>query len=388
MLYEFLSANRDELINRCRGKVAKRSAPRPTEAELQHGVPEFLEQLIKTLHAEERSTRSKTAKTDASSEEGRISGTADPGRSPSGSEIGRSATKHGDELMHGGFTVDQVVHDYGDLCQSVTELAVERSAPVTVDEFRTLNRCLDNATADAVTEFSRQRERHISDEGIRANNERLGVFAHELRNLLTTTALAINVIKRGTVATGGATGALLDRNMIALRALVDRSLVDVRLTAGIPLRRERISLSDFVEELEVVAALEANARGLGLVVTSVDGSLSFDADRQIVASAVSNLLLNAVKFTRPNGHVTLRASGPGDRILIEVEDECGGLPSGDLESLFRPFEQSNPDRSGLGLGLAISRRGVEVNGGTLTARSIAGKGCVFAVELPKPSKYV
>jgi signal transduction histidine kinase len=388
MLHEFLTANRDELVGRCREKVLKRSAPRPTEAEVKHGVPEFLEQLIRTLRVEEKSARSKTDKVSASSQEGRISGASEPGASPSISEIGKSATKHGDELLQRGFTVDQVVHDYGDLCQSITELAGEKDAMVTVDEFRTLNRCLDNATADAVTEFGRQREQHIADEGTRAGNERLGIFAHELRNLLTTTTLAISAIKRGNVGIGGATGGLLDRSMVRLRALIDRSLVDVRLTAGIPLRRERVSLADFLEEVAVTAALEADARGLELTVGFVDGALAFDADRQILASAVSNLLSNAIKFTHEHGRVSLRAHETADRILIEVEDECGGLPDDKVEALFHPFEQQSSDRTGLGLGLSISRRGVEANGGALRARSIAGKGCVFTVDLPKPSKYV
>ena len=388
MLHEFLTAHREELVERCRVKVAKRLAPRPTEAELRHGIPEFLGQLIKTLTLEEATARSKTEKVNEASAVGKISGAAEPDASPGSSEIGRSATKHGDELLRKGFTVDQVVHDYGDLCQSITELAVEKDAPVTVDEFRTLNRCLDNATADAVTEFGRQRELHISDEGTRANNERLGVFAHELRNLITTTTLAIGAIRRGNVAIGGATGALLDRSMIRLRALIDRSLVDVRLTAGIPMRRERISLADFIEEIQVVAVLESDARGLQLTVTPVDGDLAFDADRQILASAVSNLVSNAIKFTRPHGHVTVTARGAADRIIIDVEDECGGLPTDRVEALFHPFEQRSDDRSGLGLGLAISRRGVEAIGGALRARSIEGKGCVFTVDLPKPSKYV
>jgi signal transduction histidine kinase len=70
--------------------------------------------------------------------------------------------------------------------------------------------------------------------------------------------------------------------------------------------------------------------------------------------------------------------------LIEVEDECGGLPPGDSEELFKVFEQRGGDRSGLGLGLAISRRGVEANGGKLYVRDLPGRGCVFTIDLPKP----
>ena len=86
--------------------------------------------------------------------------------------MGVSATAHGKELLKLGFTVDQVVHDYGDLCQAITDLAFERDAPFSIDEFRTLNRCLDNAIADAVTEFSFQREATLAREHEVAANER------------------------------------------------------------------------------------------------------------------------------------------------------------------------------------------------------------------------
>ena len=73
-----------------------------------------------------------------------------------------TATLHGRELLDGGYTIDQVVHDYGDLCQAITDLAFERNWPIQVDEFRTLNRCLDNGIADAVTEFTAQRDAAVA----------------------------------------------------------------------------------------------------------------------------------------------------------------------------------------------------------------------------------
>ena len=293
-----------------------------------------------------------------------------------------SAAQHGSELSRTGFTVDQVVYDYGDLCQAVTELAVEQGAPVTVDEFRLLNRCLDEAIADAVIEFGRQRDR-FNTENVLAMNERLGFFSHELRNLVNTAILAVATMKKGSVGLGGATGALLDRSLIGLRDLIDRTLVDVRLTAGMPERRERVSVAEFIAEVQVATAMEAAARGLEFVVAPCANGLRIDGDRQILAAAVSNLLQNAVKFTRPHGRITLKAYAVDDRVLIDVEDECGGLPPGQDEEMFRPFEQHAGARTGLGLGLSISRRAVEANEGKLSVRSIPGRGCVFTVDLPK-----
>jgi signal transduction histidine kinase len=293
--------------------------------------------------------------------------------------MARSAARHGGDLGRAGFTVEQVVHDYGNLCQAVTELSIELESPISTDEFRTLNRCLDEAIAQAVTAYSRQRERSLADRG----TERLGFFAHELRNLLANAILAFDILKSGTVGVGGSTGTILGRNLVGLRDLIDRSLAEVRLAAGLH-RREQVPLTQLMEEVELAAAIEARARGLQLTVTPVAPGLGIDVDRQLIAAALANLLMNAFKFSRPDGHIVLRTdtTAATGRVLIEVEDECGGLPPGAAEGLFRAFEQRSADRSGLGLGLAIARESVEANGGKIRARSLPGKGCVFTIDLP------
>jgi signal transduction histidine kinase len=376
MLYEFLDRNRDALLARCREKVAKRPARRPTEQELKYGIPLFLDQLIEALRVQESA---------GPGEAGKVSFALSVTRpTPSPTEIGRTAARHGNELLRTGFTLDQVVHDYGDLCQAATEMAVEQGTTVTADEFRLLNGCLDEAIADAITEFGRQRDQLVSDEMTRNMNERLGYFAHELRNLIANAILAVATVKKGTVGLSGATGALLDRTLIGLRDLVDRTLVEVRLTGGIAERRERINVAQFIGDVQVATALEAAARNLEFIVAPIEDSLVIEGDRQILASAVANLLQNALKFTRPHGRVSLAAHPEIDRILIEVQDECGGLPEGKAEEMFQPFEQLGAERTGVGLGLPLSRRGVEANGGKLYVRSLPGVGCVFTVDFPRP----
>ena len=103
----------------------------------------------------------------------------------------------------------------------------------------------------------------------------------------------------------------------------------------------------------------------------------------MLSSAVGNLLQNAFKFTQRNTAVSLSAYSAADRILIEVEDHCGGLPPGAADKLYRPFMQSGTDRSGLGLGLSICRRSVEANNGTLGVRDVPGSGCIFTISLPR-----
>jgi signal transduction histidine kinase len=181
----------------------------------------------------------------------------------------------------------------------------------------------------------------------------------------------------------GATGSVLDRSLLGLRDVIDRSLAAVRLDARLDVHRESINVQDFLQELQVGAALEAKSQEIRFHVPLIDKNLTIHADRQMLGSAISNLLQNAFKFSRRTGNVTLTARAAGDRVLIEVEDECGGLPEGKAEALFRPFTQQNSNRSGLGLGLSISRRAVEASDGQLSVRNLAPKGCAFTIDLPR-----
>ena len=372
MLHEFLSTNRDELIERCRIKVAKRLAPKAANAELVHGIPRFLDQLIKTLQVEQTSQPMLSRK---------VSGPS--GGGPVASEIGVTASLHGRELSQQGFTVDQVVHDYGDLCQAITDLAFERRASIETDEFRTLNRCLDNGIADAVKEYAFQRGSLAEENSVKSLNERIGFLAHELRNQLQTATLAVMAIKAGRVGLAGATGAVLDRSLIGMRSLIDQSLADVRVAAGIPPRHQLISLADFIADVKISASFEASARECSFTVGDVDTGLALDVDREMLSAAVGNLLQNAFKFTQRNTEVSLNAYATAGRIRIDVEDHCGGLPKGFAKDVYQPFRQSGNDRSGLGLGLAICQRSVEANNGTLAVRDIPLTGCVFTIELPR-----
>jgi len=349
VLHEFLATNRAEIIARTREKVAARPAPRATDEELESGIPLFLDQLIDNLRLSRLSSEAMDV----------------------------SATIHGGDLLRRGFTVAQVVHDYGGVCQAVTELADETKASITADEFHTFNRCLDDAIAQAVTEFTRAREQSIADAGV----ERSGALVHELRNALGAAMLSFQTLKSGSVGLGGSTAALLGRSLSRLSSLIDSSMAEVRLEAGIQ-APERVSMREFVEEIEVGASMEAIARNLTLAVTPVNRGIDVVADRQLLAAAVANLLQNAFKFTRPKGSVSLNTSSTKDRVLIEVEDQCGGLPPGAANDIFRPFSQRSANRTGLGLGLSISRKSVEAIGGEIRVRDLPGVGCVFTIDLP------
>ena len=354
MLYEFLLTHRDEILVRSRAKLSGRKAPTPTPAELVDGLPLFMDQLISILRA---------AKGD---------------RGAGHRTMAASAGLHGGALLRIGLTVGQVVHDYGSICQSVTELADERDVAITADEFQTLNRCLDDAIAEAVTTYEEQRDRTVGGAGV----AHLGFLAHEMRNLLSTSMLTFDALSRGSVGVHGSTGTLLGRSLRRMRVLIDRTLAEVRLEGGAQ-QRDRVSIPELIEEIEVVATIDANEHDISLSVDPGHPDVTVEADHQILASVVANLVQNAFKFTRAHGHIAVRTHTTGDRVLIDVEDECGGLPPGKAEDLFRPFEQRGADRTGLGLGLSISMKGVRANGGEIRVRNLPGKGCTFTVDLPR-----
>src|ERR1700727_1162619 len=184
MLHDFIKTNRRVVIDQCRAMVASRSEPKPTEDDLTHGIPIFLDQVIETLITEKASES--------------VRGQAGGG-SPRAyaSNIGSMAALHGRDLLERGFTLEQVVRDYGDVCQAVTNLAVETGSPIGVDEFRTFNRCLDNAIAAAVSEYARAQDTRTTEDDFQAVNSRLGPMAHELRNHLQTATLVVRALKAG-----------------------------------------------------------------------------------------------------------------------------------------------------------------------------------------------
>jgi hypothetical protein len=213
VLHEFLSSNREELIRRCRAKVSQRDAPPVTPLELEHGVPLFLEQLLEALRCEQESPAPKpdgildcSAKTAASV------------------ESSRTSAVHGKELLDKGYTVDQVVHGYGDICQSITELASETNAPISVQEFHTFNRLLDSAIADAVSSYGTHRDASVSVRKEQGQVEWRSALGDEQRRLLETALRAFVALKTGNLGLRGATGTLLEMSLTRLRDLVDKSL--------------------------------------------------------------------------------------------------------------------------------------------------------------------
>jgi signal transduction histidine kinase len=369
-MHAFLRDNRDALIARCKLKVSHRPQRAATDAQLANGVPLFLDQLTRTLEAEEAGQPAQSLK---------ISGAAG-GETTGVSEIGVSATAHGKDLLRLGFSVDQVVYDYGDLSQALAELAHERHEPFTTEEFRTLNRCVDNAIAYAVTAFSSERDAAVLRQQHADARERVGFLVHELRNALGTATLAASALELGNMTLSGATGAVLKRSLASLNTLITRSLIEVRSDARS--QQAPFTVAALVQDAEQTAQLDAAARGCTVRVPQVEPGMMVRGNRELLQAALGNLIQNALKFTHADSQVTVSARAGGDSVLIEVADHCGGLPPGSAERMFSPFNQRNDDKSGLGIGLSIARQSIEADLGTLAVRDVPGIGCVFTISLP------
>ena len=277
MLHELITSRRDEIIGRCRTKVAARTMPPPAEAAVDHGVPVFLDQLSEALR------------------HGSISVP----------EIGPSAARLGQDLLQRGFSVSQVVHNYGDVCQAITDMAVELDVPIGANDFRTLNRCLDEAIAGAVTAFGQAQ----NQSGVEAESARGDRAARILRSRdAQPDANSAPGVRSSENRTGGGRGN--DRHGAASHTArltdADRSLA--RRNAHDSGRSQSGAVPGCGIHRRVAAGASGGTwPGIGLTVVPVAEGIAIEADREVLAAVVGNLLQNAFKFTRPLTTVTLSA---------------------------------------------------------------------------------
>lgn len=363
MLFEFLGQHKKKIIQLCRDKVLADSESKPTSALLDRGLPIFYDELVETLSR-------------------RLVSSSDFKDTGSKSKIKESGAKaHGKESSRLGYTISQVVHTYGAVCQSITEFVQTNAYKITPREFQVLNLSLDFAIAESVTEFERAQKGNVK----RDDAERLGSFIHELGNSLSAAAIAHTMIRDGHVGSAGSTSRVLSMALDDMRRLIDGSLAEIRMRGNVVAEVTEMRLLDVISEVEATAMVIGKSKKIHLEF-DVAPSIYLTADRHLIFSALSNLVNNAIKFTKKNGNVSVRGKELKGRILIEVNDECGGLPKGESEELFKPFIQNGADKSGVGLGLSLSRRAIELNQGKLTVRNIPGKGCIFTIDLPKTPK--
>ncbi|HET7697619.1 MAG TPA: PAS domain S-box protein [Vicinamibacterales bacterium] len=227
-------------------------------------------------------------------------------------------------------------------------------------------------------------------EADRRKNEFLAMLAHELRNPLAPLSNAVQAIQRrrpGDEHTVAVAADILDRQIRQMSRLVNDLLDASRISRGkIELRRERVALRPILEEaIETVRPLVARLEHT-LTTSLPPEALYVDGDAGRLSQAIGNLLANAAKFTDKGGHIWLSAGREGDEAVIRVRDSGIGIAPEHLRMLFDMFVQVDTaierSRDGLGIGLALVKRLVELHGGTVDAHSAGpGRGSEFTVRL-------
>jgi signal transduction histidine kinase len=354
---KFLERHRDVLVERWKEKIR---ATLPTESalteqEMLDSLHIFLDQIIEGL------------------------------RTSSGALIDEQysplARAHGGQRQAFKRSIVEVVHEYRLFFEVVIERAREIRVHLEDHGLLALSKCLYTGAAEAVAEFARRQE----EERRRADYEHFAFLAHELRNPLSSARLAYELAQQKGVADARAMG-VMSRSLARLAELIDESINQARLAtigSGSELHRERVSARELVVEAQAESALDAEAKGIQFAIHA-DANLIIEVDRRLLRSALTNLVRNAVKFTRSGGTVQLRVRTDNDRAAIDIEDECGGLPPERADRLFAAFLQASDDRSGFGLGLAIARQAIEAHGGGIMVNNVPHKGCIFTINLPLP----
>ena len=347
-LYEVLTERRGDLIIRWSDRLRGGSAGVPLlRAELLDHMPAFIDEVIRALYPEAIPLPPSSA----------------------------HAEEHGEQRLRLGFDVAEVIREYGALHECILQIAGEAGLVVSLRDQGVVARLLNAGIADAVFQYVKHRDLEFE----RQASEHLGFIAHELRNPLGAARLAFRLL-RGEL-TESRTVERLDRNLRQTAEMIDSVLSHASLKMGVEPRLMPIALEHFLLEIEGDAELEARNKTIEMAV-SAPKDLMIQADPRLLRSAISNLLQNALKFSREKSKVTLTALRADNRVTIEVADACGGLPPGKAAELFTPLVQRGEDRSGFGLGLAIALQAAEAHNGTIKVRDIPGVGCVFIIDLP------
>ena len=222
-------------------------------------------------------------------------------------------------------------------------------------------------------------------------DEFLAMLAHELRNPLGPLSAAVQILRLSTRATPEAqqAWAIMDRQVHHMTRLIDDLLDVSRITSGrIELRKEWIDLGTTVTIVAAALQSRLEAAQHDLVIDLPPEPLIVYADPVRLGQIIENFLTNAIKYTNPGGRIELRAWQASDETVLRVRDNGIGMAADLLPSIWDPFVQAKPSgpqsRSGLGIGLTLVRRLVELHGGTVEARSEGlGRGSEFVVRLPR-----
>jgi signal transduction histidine kinase len=355
-LVDVLTTMRAEVMARWQASVAGIIAPEAMRrVELLDHLPTFVDEIASALRE-------------------------DAGLSPEGPlpEESPAAAEHGEQRLRLGFSLDAVVREYGALRDAIVATARDAGAEPTFRELNVLSDAIISGIAHAVTEYTQQRDAEL----LRLANEHFAFVAHELRNPISSATIAFQLLKQqGALPTEGRSVRALERGLKQTSELVEQTLKMARVVSGIELRKQPTTIRTLLEDAELGAMSEGEAKGVEVRLT-VGEDAPVLLDRRLVGSALGNLVRNGVKYSHPGSVVEVRGAISNGRVVIEVEDGCGGLPPGKVEQAFTPFVRLDERQDGFGLGLAIAKQAVDAHGGTIRVQNLPNKGCVFVLELP------
>lgn len=221
-----------------------------------------------------------------------------------------------------GFTVNDVVHSYGDIygdiCHAIVERALQQAMSFEVGEYRMLNRCLDNAVASAVSEFGYQRDSGAANSREIGENQRLAAIGNEVRNQLGTATLAVAALKARELTMGGTTGSILERSLHSLGKLVDEMLRAASIEEDGNDLLGLIPLADFMDEFKATLEQTGAAKSRRLTMSRVEHRLGIKGSRDTLQAAVAGLAQVALQITQTDDEITVHSYANGARIRIDI----------------------------------------------------------------------
>ncbi|HLW69928.1 MAG TPA: HAMP domain-containing sensor histidine kinase [Candidatus Binataceae bacterium] len=346
-LADFISTNKELVIERWKAAATHRLGLALETSELVNHLPFFLDDLVEAL------------------------------RSPAGQWPDMSgARQHGRQRMRRGIDIGALSEEMTLIGEIVLELMSQVEIPVLTDEVGELFHVMGRGVAASVRAYAALRDREIVEQA----TQHYSFIAHEIRGPLQAARLTVALLRNEQAHKREKHLERLDRAIVRVSQLVDDSIIDARLSGNPRINAQPVAVLELVNTICAESAEQCEAKNIAVVEEVED--LQVDADQKLLASAITNLMGNAIKFSSEGSRVTIRARALEDRVLFEVEDSCGGLPDDLPPKLFQPFVQDAADRSGFGLGLSIVKRAVEAHHGSVRVSNRPHEGCTFVLDLP------
>jgi signal transduction histidine kinase len=368
--YTFLVKNREEILAYARKMAKDSTILTPTKSELEYGIPLFFDQFTSSIKWT----------TD-------VHGRFDE-------HMRLSASNYGTQIFDLGFTISQIVQSYGTICESILTVAKEHHQKFQPQDHLLMNVWLDEAIASAASGFDIAKTDKIEEEYTYKFKKiedthavQIGELVHELRRELARAILTFDILKMGKVGIQSRTSHVLEGSLHGLRKIIDLTVAQVLLKVKYELNIQNIRLAELLDETVFTLKGLADKKEIKLI-CQADHSVQFAGDRQLLDSAIENIVENAIKYSKTKGIVQVKGMKDKDRIKIEVTDECGGMPEDKIEHILEPFTRGSASEGGMGLGLSITSQALKKHGGHIFLNNIPGKGCIFTLEIPEGQSKV